>query len=156
MNLCDFLPILMGIIYHKYAPREPLKLMLLSWLTLALVSSLPCIGSLALQLATYVREIAVTKGIGLLIAILKNNLVVFALNVLLGPLYLGFSVTTTAMVARALASGIPWRVILGAHTPLELYAYSLATTREPKKIARGLVYLVIAALVESWFINKSW
>ena len=85
-------------------------------------------------------------------SILSHNLVVDVMCFLLGKAYLGYMLATTAFVAHQLARGYPWKVLIAAHTLLELYAYSLSTRRTLRDLAKSIVYLVLAAFIEAWFI----
>ncbi len=153
MNLCEVIPFLVAIIYY-FIPKNlstPKKLTIISWLTLALVMLIPCRDAYVF-VTNYIKEIAiVVEKLPPYLSVLKifvHNLLVLVLCALIGRVYLGFTVALTAIIAREIAKGYPINVLLGAHTVLELYAYSLATSRRKRELVESIAYLFLAAVFE--------
>ena len=153
--VCELIPLLAALLYYKYAPKDPLKLTLVAWLTLAVLSFMPCSTTLSNVAIRRIHSILSTRSFSeLFLNIFINNLFVLILCFIIGKAYLGYIIATTAFVARALAKGYPITVVFGAHTVLELYAYSISTSKNLKNLAKAFLYLIVAALIESWFIHK--
>jgi len=101
----------------------------------------------------YVVNVAnYVKSAPLYLAVLRiflHNSVVLAFCALLGRAYLGFVLSFTSLLARELSRGYPFQVVFGAHTLLEIYSYSLATSRRKRDLVKAVLYLMIAATVEA-------
>jgi len=139
-----------GIAYFFKAPKDPLKLLIIGWLTVALVALVDCrlpdsVSGYVVNVAQYVVEAPLPLAV---LRIFLHNLVVLVFCAVLGRAYLGFVLASTALVSRQLAGGYPLEVVLGAHTLLEIYAYSLATTRRKRDLVNSVVYLMVAAMIE--------
>ncbi len=155
MIACEIIAIVVATAFYFSKVRDPLKLMFISWFTLAILSALPCktfLSELALQKIKHI--VNVHDYTSLCCGIFINNMLVDIFTFILGPLYLGYVVATTSFVAHQLAQGYPLSVVLGAHTVLELYAYSLSATRKWENLLKSIIYLLLAAIIESWFILK--
>jgi hypothetical protein len=61
-------------------------------------------------------------------------------------------VSLSGLTVNRFVNGNPWYVTLSAHTVLELYAYTLATTRSPRGLLASVFYLTLAAIIESLVI----
>lgn len=99
-----------------------------------------------INIASYVRSAPLYLAV---LRIFLHNSVVLLLCALLGRAYLGFVLSLTSLLARELARGYPFQVVLGAHTLLEIYSYSLATTRRKRDLVKAVLYLMVAATVEA-------
>ena len=153
MNFCELIPFLVAIIYY-FIPKNlstPKKLTIISWLTLALVMLVPCRDAFAF-VTNYIKDIAIAvEKLPPYLSVLKisaHNLLVLVLCALIGKVYLGFTIALTAIVTREIAEAYPINVLLGAHTILELYAYSLATSRRKRELVESIIYLFLAAVFE--------
>ncbi len=131
-------------------PSKPYILLLASWVVVASLSAVPCVvpsnaKEYILGVAHYVAHAPFYMAVA---RIFFHNLMITLLCFLLGRVYLGFVVAFTALVARSLSHGYPFQVVFGAHTLLELYAYSLAATRRKRELVKAVPYLLIAAIIE--------
>jgi len=153
VNYCTAIPFLVALIYYFIPDKlsTPRKLTLISWTTLALVMIIPCKGAFD-PIVRSIESIAIlVEREPALLAVLRifsHNIIILALCALLGKAYLGFTVALTGIVAREIAKDYPLNVLLGAHTLLELYSYSLATTRRKRELIEAVAYLAVAALFE--------
>ena len=153
MNYCTIIPFLVALVYYFIPDKlsSPKKLTLISWTTLALVMTIPCKGAFVpvVRSIESIAKLVESEPIFLaMFRIFLHNMIILALCALLGKVYLGFTVALTGIVARELAKGYPVNVLLGAHTLLELYSYSLATTRRKRELVEAVAYLAVAAAFE--------
>ena len=153
MNYCIILPFLVALAYYFIPDKfsSPKRLTLISWITLALVMLIPCKGTFAPVVSSIESIARLVEHEPIFLAMLRiffHNMIVLALCALLGKVYLGFTVALTGIVAREIAKGYPVNVLLGAHTLLELYSYSLATVRRKRELIEAVAYLAVAAAFE--------
>ncbi len=153
MNLCYLIPFTLALIFYSLPPSlsEPKRLTLVSWLFLAIAMTFPCKDVFGYAVRRIVEIAERVRAESLIVAvfdIFSHNLLVLMLCALIGKAYLGFTIGLTGIISREIASGYPLNVLLGAHTLLELYAYSLATTRRKRELVKATLYLLIAAAFE--------
>ncbi len=156
MILCETVPIFTSILYYKLRLREkdPLRATFIQWVTIAVLVLLSgCSTYLSNLVEQRIRHLLAQDDVlSIMTSIYFNNLLVMLLTSLLKEMYLGYVIATTALVAGNLSRGYPWNVVLGAHTLLELYSYSLALKGSKKALLLGSIYLLIAAGIESYAI----
>ena len=146
---------LVGIAVHLKGPDDPLKLLALGWMLVAALSTINCgvpawLKSYVLNVANYVKSTDFFHGA---LRIFVHNLVVLLLCYILGKGYYGFVAANTALVSASLSRGYPFGVVFGGHTLLELYSYSLATTRRKRDLVKAVAYLALAAAFEETAIR---
>ena len=153
MNFCYAIPFVLALIFY-FLPqklREPKALTLISWVALGLVMLIPCKGTfteVVRALAKVARDVESSSFLIAFFKIFSHNLLILILCALFGRAYLGFMVGLTGIVSRELANGFSLKVLVGAHTLLELYAYSLATKRSKRTLVEAVAYLALAAAFE--------
>jgi len=152
--VCELIPLINAYFFYKLKIHDALKLTAISWLALTILSLIPCTTFFSSLAVNEIHKIIVHNQdiINLMTKILEHNVVIDILCFVLGKPYLGYMIATTAFTARQIAGGYPWRVISSAHTLLELYAYSLSTERTIRSLLLSIIYLVLAAFIETWFI----
>ncbi|ALU12784.1 hypothetical protein EYM_07530 [Ignicoccus islandicus DSM 13165] len=156
MILCELVPITVSLIYYGLRLRklDPLKITLVEWVTIAAVASIGrCETFLSRMAYERIENLIVGSALEIYVKIFTNNFLVLTLTALLKELYLGYVITITALVARHISKSYPLSVILGAHTILELYAYALALKGSKRSFLKGILYLLIAAFIETYFIS---